>query len=99
MVQIEDDIYTKLKKDADDNKQIIRIIRIAILFLMFVILYFTVGIDFIKLGIQQQAYQVEYQHALDSAKTNVDVLNIERDNMSMDDYIKWLNARNLKTRV
>lgn len=93
MVQIEDEIYDKLKKDADDNRQIVRIVRAIIVVIIFCILFFSWGIRLIDLDIQRRTAELQTQIALTQAETNKQIMTIESEGLTTDEYFKWLNAR------
>ena len=93
MVQIEDEIYTKLKKDADDNRQIVRIVRSVVAVIIFCILFFSWGIRLIDLDVQRRTAELQTQIALTQAETNKRVMTIESEGLTTDEYFKWLNAR------
>ena len=93
MVQIEDEIYAKLKKDADDNRQIVHIIRAVAVVIIFCILFFSWGIKLIDLDIQRRTAELQTQIALSQAETNKRVMAIEGEGLTIDEYVKWLNAR------
>lgn len=93
MVQIDDEVYTKLKKDADDNKQIVRIFKYALAFIIFCILFFAWGIQLIDLDIQKRNAELQTQIAITQAETNKRVMTIESEGLSTDEYFRWLNAR------
>lgn len=93
MVQIEDEIYTKLKKDADDNKQIVHIVRAIAAVIIFCILFFTWGIRLIDLDIQRRTSELQTQIALAQANTNKQIMSIESEGLTSDEYFKWLEVR------
>ena len=93
MVQIEDEIYAKLKKDADDNRQIVHIVRAVVAVIIFCILFFSWGIRLIDLDIQRRTAELQTQIALTQAETNKQVMTIESEGLTTDEYFKWLNAR------
>ena len=93
MVQIEDEIYAKLKKDADDNRQIVHIVRAIVTVVIFCILFFSWGIRLIDLDIQRRTAELQTQIALTQAETNKRVMTIESEGLTTDEYFKWLNAR------
>lgn len=93
MVQIEDEIYAKLKKDADDNRQIVHIVRAIVAVIIFCILFFAWGIRLIDLDIQRRTAELQTQIALTQAETNKRVMTIESEGLTTDEYFKWLNAR------
>ena len=94
MVQIEDEIYTKLKKDADDNRQIVRIAKIIAITIMFLIIFFTWGLRLIDLDIQKRTIEMQNQMMISQAKTNQQVMSIESEGMTKDEYFEWLTVRN-----
>ena len=93
MVQIDDEVYTKLKKDADDNKQIVRVVRYVMAIIVFCIFFFTWGIQLIDLDIQKRNAELQTQIAITQAETNKRVMTIESEGLSTDEYFRWLNAR------
>lgn len=96
MVQLEDDVYAKLTKDADDNKQIVHLVRIGIGFIIFLILFFTWGVRLIDIDVQKRTYDMEASIAIHQAEINKQVMTIERGDLSLDDYLKWVSIRNDK---
>ncbi len=93
MIQIEDEVYSKMKKDADDNKQIVRIIRTVAAVIIFCILFFTWGTRLIDLDIQRRTDEMRSAVAVEQAKTNKQILSIESEGLTMDEYLKWLSVR------
>lgn len=93
MVHIEEEAYNKMKKDADDNRQIIRIVRYAAFLIVFLFIFFSWGCRLLDLDIQRRQSELQCQMAIEQAKNNVEIREIESDGMSFDDYIQWLNAR------
>lgn len=93
MVHIEEDAFNKMKKDADDNRQIIRIVRYAVLLIVFLFIFFSWGCQMVNLDIQRRQSELQCQMAIERAENNVEIKEIESDGMSFDDYIRWLNAR------
>lgn len=93
MVQVEDAIYTKLQKDADDNRQLIRIIRMIIFTILFLLIVFMWGKGILELDIRKRSADLDAQIAIMNAESNAKVLEIEKGSMTMDEYIEWINAR------
>ena len=94
MVQIEDEIYAKLKKDADDNRQIVHIIRAIIAVIIFCILFFSWGVRLIDLDVQRRTAELKTQIAITQAETNKKVMSIESEGLTTDEYFTWLKVRN-----
>ncbi len=93
MVHIEEQDFNKMKKDADDNRQIIRIVRYAAFLIVFLFIFFSWGYRLLDLDIQRRQSELQCQMAIEQAKNNVEIKEIESYGMSFDDYIRWLNAR------
>ena len=47
----------------------------------------------LELDIQRRQMELQCQMAIVKAENNVEVREIESKGMELDDYIKWLNAR------
>lgn len=93
MVQLEDADFAKLKKDADDNKQVVAIVRWIAFIIAFLFIFFCWGKPLLELDIQRRQVEIQCQMAIVKAKNNVEVREIESKGMELDDYIRWLNAR------
>ena len=93
MIELSDTQFEKLKKDADDNRQIIRIVRFAIIFVSIIILYITLAMPMINNYIRSQEEYLKQQTSIEQAKTNAEIMEIEKGSMTMDEYIKWLSVR------
>lgn len=90
MVQMEDEVYEKLKKNADDNLQVKKIIRFIVSIIVLLVLYFGVISKIIDVQIKKYDAQIQQEVAVIQAETNVKVREIESSGMSMNDYIRWL---------
>jgi len=93
MVQLDDETFAKLKKDANDNNQLVRIVRWVVFTIVFLLIFFNWGYQLINLDIQRRQIELQCQMAIVQAKNNVEVKEIESEGMSFDDYILWLNTR------
>ena len=93
MIQIEDDVYEKLLKDANDNRQVVKIAGIVAAVFIFIVLFFSWGRGVIDLDIQRRTAEMNSQIALANAETNAKILEIERGDMPMAEYVEWLKAR------
>lgn len=93
MVQMEDNVYEKLKKDADDNKQLVSITRIIVIGIIFCILFFTWGRDLMAISVQKKQAELQNQIAIEQAETNKRVMAIESEGMTNEEYFEWLTAR------
>ena len=93
MVQLEDEVYAKLKKDADDNRQIVAIVRWVVIAIIFLSTFFFWGKQILDMDIRRRQMELECQLAITKAENNVEVRKIESEGMDLDDYILWLNAR------
>lgn len=93
MVEIDEDILIKLKKDADDNKQIVRIVRMIIAAVFVLIFYFSFGLNWMNLQLEKQRSEIQNQIAITQAHNNVMVKQIESEGLSIEEYFKWLEVR------
>jgi hypothetical protein len=77
MIQISDEIYNKLKKDADDNNAIKTIAKWVIGLIIFAILYFTVGNQFLNIQLSRLQSTFDREAAIAYANTTKEVREIE----------------------
>ena len=93
MIELTEESFEKLKKDADDNKQLVKIfITLAFIFVFLMVFIFW-GKDMLELSVYRHRSELDRQIAIEQAENNVRIREIEQGDLSMDDYIKWLNAR------
>ncbi len=93
MVQLNDDDYTRLKKDADDNRQVLAVVRWCVILIMFFVIFFTWGRRMLDLDISKRQADLNNQILIDRANINTQVKEIESNGMTFDDYIRWLEVR------
>lgn len=96
MIQLDNETYEKLKKDADDNRQIRSIVQWVIGLIIFAILYFTAGQHFINIQIQKSQAAAERELAVLQAQTAVRVREIESEGMTVEEYLNWYSIYQLK---
>lgn len=89
MVQLDDENYAKLKKDADDNRSIKTIAKWVVGLVIFLVLYFTAGTRFINIQIARSQAAMERESEILQAQVAVRVREIESQGMTMDEYLKW----------
>lgn len=94
MVQIEDVVYSKLKKDADDNRQLINLAKIVCLTIIVSILIVTSLSRFLDLLYEKNLANLERQIALEQAETNKKIFEIESSGLTKEEYFEWLEVRN-----
>jgi hypothetical protein len=90
MIQMEDEVYEKLKKNADDNRQVKNIVRLVLIVVCLLVLYFGVISKFIDIQMKKYDAEIQREVAIAQAETNVKIREIESSGMSMNDYIRWL---------
>ena len=93
MTTLDDEVYNKLLKDANDNKQLVKIVRAAVILAIFIILFIFWGKPMIDFSIQQKRVEIECEIAIMQANNAVQVREIESAGMKMEDYLKWLEIR------
>lgn len=91
MIQLEDEQYQKLVKDADDNRQIVKIARSCLAVILFALIYFTCLLPLIKIGIDQNRANMEQRIAVINAG-NIQ-REIESSGLSTEDYFRWLEIQ------
>lgn len=89
MIQISDEDYAKLKKDADDNSAIKSIVRWVLLVIIIILLYCGIGSKIIDLEIRKCEANLQCEIATMQAQNAVEIRSIQSKDMSMDDYLKW----------
>ncbi len=91
MIQLEDEQYQKLVKDADDNRQIVKIARSCLAVILFALIYFTCLLPLIKISIDQNRATMEQRIAIINAG-NIQ-REIENSGLSTEDYFRWLEIQ------
>ena len=92
-MEISDREYKKLKKDADDNKQLVKIVTIIAVLIILIFGYFGYGRKAIDLHMQRQEADLQNEIALSRAKNNILIKEIEQQNMTLKEYFEWLDVR------
>lgn len=82
MVELPDEEYARLQKDADDNRTVKIIARMFLLLILFVIFLSSFGCHALRL----------YQDRT-KAQNDVIVRQIEQGDLTLDEYIRWLEAK------
>lgn len=83
MVELPEEKYKKLVKDADDNRAIVSVLRWSVLIIFFIFAMATYG-----------CHAIDLQKQRDNAYVSVEVRNIESDGLNFEQYIEWLDAKN-----
>lgn len=89
MVQLDEELYNKIKKDADDNRQIRSIIRWIIGLIIFLVLYFTAGQHLLNIQVQKAQAAADREMAILQAQINVRIREIESEGLTTEEYLKW----------
>lgn len=85
MVELSDDEYKQLVKDADDNREIQRILRAILRWLALILL-------FVVFMLSYGCHAIDMQKQRDNAYIQVEVRDIQSQGMSHEEYIEWLEA-------
>ncbi len=93
MVELDDKVWEKIHKDADDNRQIRIIINILIAVLITITLYFTVGTRIINLHMQRKQAELQCEIDIMNARNAVKIREIESEGMTIEEYLKWCEIR------
>lgn len=86
MIELGNEQYKKLVKDADDNVAAVRITRTIAAAIVFVIIF---AIFMVSYG----CHSMDMRKRIDVAETNKQVREIESEGLEYDQYIEWLEAR------
>lgn len=82
-MEISEDVYEKLKRDADDNKAVRSVARWIVLLIFIVIFMGFYG-----------CHAIDMQKQREQAQVNAEVRAIESQGMDQEEYIEWLKAKN-----
>lgn len=91
MIQLDDEKYQKLVKDADDNRQLVKITWSIIAAIMFLLVYFTCLLPMINISIDQNRANMEQRISIINA-ANIQ-REIESSGLSTEDYFRWLEIQ------
>lgn len=89
MVQLEDENYQKLKKDADDNLAVRSVVRWIAIIIIFCVLYFTSGVKLVNSFIGKMQTSIECDIAIMQAENAAYVRRVEQGDLSMEEYLDW----------
>jgi hypothetical protein len=90
---MEDEVYEKLKKNADDNRQVKNIVRLVLIVVCLLVLYFGVISKIVDIQLKKYDAEIQREVAIAQAETNVKIREIESSGMSMNDYIQWYSIQ------
>ena len=86
-VEIQDDEYKKLVKNANDNQAIMSIFRWFVLIALFIFVMAAYG-----------GHALEMKKQIDRAHISVEVREIESAGLTTDEYLDWLAIKNGETK-
>lgn len=89
MVQLDEELYNKIKKDADDNRQLMSIFRWTVGLIIFLLLYFTTGQHLLNIQVQKAQAAADREIAILQAQNNVRIREIESEGLTTEEYLKW----------
>ena len=93
-VDIDSAELAKLKVDADDNKQVVRIVRIIVIGLIFMLLYFTWGHNILNTYTKKLEADIYAEATITQAYANARARSIESEGLTNEEYFKWVEVRN-----
>lgn len=93
MIEVDEEVYAKLEKDANDNKSLVKMMRYALIFISFIIILAIYGIKIINISLTNYRTNAECQAAIMLAENNVRVREIESSGMTTEEYLKWLEIK------
>lgn len=89
MVQINDAEYQKLKKDADDNRSILFIVKCIAGLVLTMLLYFTVGQPIINSWINSYQESIRCDIETMKARNSVLIREIQSKGLTTEEYLEW----------
>lgn len=92
-IQLEEDDYRKIIKDANDNRSLVRIARWITVAIVFLFIFFSFGCNAIQISLTKYRTKVDAENALVEARTNVQIRQIESEGLSTEEYFEWLRVR------
>lgn len=93
MIEVSVEEYEKLVKEADDNASIIRITRIVIIGIICLVVIFTMLKPAFDVWLEEQKFENQLTNAKIEAANNKQVMDIESEGLSNEEYFKWLEVR------
>lgn len=85
--------YESLKRDANDNRQIVKIVTIIATAVIVLILFFMIGLPQYDLWHHQQQLELERAQKIEDAKNEVVIREIEQQDLTTEEYLKWLQIK------
>lgn len=94
MVEVEETVYEKLLKDANDNRAVLRIARIIAVSIVCLAFLFIFVSKYVDISLETYRAEVRNSVAIMDAKTTVQIREIESEGMTTEQYLKWLAVKN-----
>ena len=94
MVQLDEMEFDQLKHDADDNNAMRAIAKIIMIGVIIIVLTCTIVLPIFNLWLDTQKTNLDIQSQKLQAMVNLEVKEIESDNMTNEEYFRWLEVRN-----
>ena len=92
-VEIDRDELIKLRKDANDNRQVVGIIRIIAISIILLIVYFTWITDLCNVVTKKLEADVYANATIEQAYANYRARIIESEGLSHEEYFEWVSVR------
>ncbi len=96
MIEVEEETYKQLLKDASDNRSLIRMVKYGLIFAFFMIVLLIYGIKIIDISLIKMRTSAECQAAILKAENNVRVRELESAGMTTNEYLKWLKITSME---
>ena len=92
-VEIDSEELTKLRHNADDNRQIVNIVRIIAITIILLIVYFTWITNLCNVLTKKLEADVYTDATISQAYANYRARIIESEGLSHEEYFEWLSVR------
>ena len=92
MVELDDEVFKKLKKEADDNRQIVHIVYAIIGLVIGIILFFVWIKPILELDIHKRNIELQTYEIIEQSRAKKEAMSIESEGLSFDEYCRWLEV-------
>jgi len=94
ITQIDSEELMELRKNANDNKQIVKLSKVITFGIIFLVIYFTWIVNLCNVLTKRFEADILAQTTITQAQANVQAREIESDGLTNEEYFEWLKVRN-----
>lgn len=93
MIEIDEEHFRQLVKDADDNKSLVLITRSILISIIIIVILFTIVIPVFNYWLNVKNTELALNEAKAQAYINREIMAIESKGLTNEEYFKWLEVR------